>query len=258
MTCRVTYFGTATMLLEIGSVRLLTDPVFDPPGKRYHVLGIAGYRRASPAPPLPDLGPIDAVLLSHDQHGDNLDRSGLEVARRAARIVTTGAGARRLGGLATGLEPWESRDVTGPEGDVVRVTATPARHGPAWLVPLAGPVIGFALEAASFSGVVWISGDTVLFDGIRQIADRFRIRSAFLHVGRATLTPTWPLHYTLTADEAAEVAGIAGGPPCYPVHYDGWSHFREGRSDVERAFEKRGTGALLRWLPRAEAVQIPV
>ena len=36
MNCRITHIGTATMLLEIGSIRLLTDPVFDPPGGNYH------------------------------------------------------------------------------------------------------------------------------------------------------------------------------------------------------------------------------
>ena len=251
MTCRVTFFGTATMLLEIGSVRLLTDPVFDPPGRRYSVLAVAGYRRVLPPPDPSGLGRVDAVLLSHDHHGDNLDDSGLEVARRAGRILTTRAGACRLGGTSQGLEPWEAVEVEGPGGDSVRVTATPARHGPRWLVPLAGPVIGFAVEAPGLAGALWISGDTVLFDGIREVGRRFRVSAAFLHVGRATLAATGPVHYTLTAGEAAEAAGILGGPVCYPVHYDGWSHFREGRSEVEQAFEARGTETSLRWLPRA-------
>ena len=258
MQLRATHLGTATMLLEVGPFRLLTDPVFDPPGATYSVLGIARYRSvATPIRPK-DLGRIDAVLLSHDQHGDNLDREGLAVARTAARILTTTSGAGRLGGAAIGLEPWKSHELASADGARLRITATPAQHGPRLLVSLAGPVIGFALEwEGQERGAVWISGDTVLFDGVREVAKHFRPGSAFLHVGRATLTPTRPVHYTFTADEAAQTARLLGDSAIYPIHYDGWSHFREGRKDVEEAFAREGLSPRLRWLPRGEAAAIP-
>jgi L-ascorbate metabolism protein UlaG (beta-lactamase superfamily) len=256
MQVRVTHFGTATLLLEIGSLRLLTDPVFDPPGTRYSVLGIAGYRRVTDPPEHPGFGRLDAVLLSHDHHGDNLDRSGLAVARTAGTILTTRAGTRRLGGNANGLAPWESTEVRGPGGETVRVTATPAQHGPRWLLPIAGPVIGFVLEWPGQKGPLWVSGDTVLFDGVAEVARRFRPSAVFLHVGRATLAATGPLHYTLSAEEAAEAAELLGRPVCHPIHYEGWSHFREGKADVERAFARRGLSGLLSWLPRGEPVAL--
>ncbi|MBK8596042.1 MAG: MBL fold metallo-hydrolase [Holophagales bacterium] len=256
MTFRATHFGTATVLFEAGSIRLLTDPVFDPPGRRFSVLGVAGYRRVSDPPAPPGPGALDAVLLSHDHHGDNLDVAGRAIAREAGVLLTTTAGARRLGGNAKGLAPWESFEVRGRNGRTIRVTATPAQHGPRWLVPIAGPVVGFVLEGEELDGAVWVSGDTVLFEGLREVARRFPIRTAFLHVGRATLAATGPLHYTLTAEEAAEVAAIFGGACCVPIHYEGWSHFREGKDDVTRAFQRRGLSSRLRWLPRGEAVDL--
>jgi glyoxylase-like metal-dependent hydrolase (beta-lactamase superfamily II) len=60
----VTYVGAATLLLEIGGLRLLTDPALDPAGSEYAVV--------DPALAAAELGHIDAVLLSHDEHFDNL------------------------------------------------------------------------------------------------------------------------------------------------------------------------------------------
>lgn len=49
-----------------------------------------------------DLGPIDAVLLTHDHHADNLDDLGRALLPAAGVVVTTTSGARRLGGATRG------------------------------------------------------------------------------------------------------------------------------------------------------------
>src|SRR5215510_2480520 len=101
-----------------------------------------------PALSLKKLGTIDAVLLSHDQHSDNLDNSGRAFVKKASRVLTTTIGAERLGGRVEGLRPWQSVTL-GPKGASIKITATPARHGPAGIEPLAGDVIGFVLEDGS-------------------------------------------------------------------------------------------------------------
>lgn len=257
MKLTATHLGTATMLLEVGPFRLLTDPVFDPPGRSYGVLGLARYRRLELPRRPADLGRIDAVLLSHDQHGDNLDGQGLEVARGAGAIVTTRAAAARLGRTSVGLVPWQTHELRAADGTRLIITATPARHGPLLLAPLAGPVVGFALEwDGQRRGAAWISGDTVLFEGVRELARRLRVGAAFLHLGRATLRPTGPAHFTFTAEEAVETARLLGDADIHPIHYDGWSHFREGRADVEQAFARRGLEARLRWLPLGKPFEV--
>lgn len=250
----VTHFGTATMLIEIGSLRLLTDPVFDAPGQVYNVMGMARYRRRS----VPGTYPValegcDAVLLSHDHHGDNLDESGRRLLQTAKRCYTTTAAARHLGGLAAGMKPWQQEVLTGSEGERVRITATPAQHGPWFMNPVTGPVIGFILEwEGQRDGALYISGDTVMFGGIEEVARRFRIGTAILHVGRASFAATGALHYTFTAQEAAQAARTLGAPRIFPIHYEGWSHFREGRADVEQSFKRDGLLDRLHFFPLNE------
>lgn len=104
---RITHIGGPTALIEVDGWRLLTDPTFDSPGRRYS-FGWGGMSRkvAGPAIAASDIAPIDAVLLSHDHHGDNLDAAGRALLPSAGVVVTTVSGAKRLGGNAHGLEPW--------------------------------------------------------------------------------------------------------------------------------------------------------
>ena len=77
MQVSLTHIGGPTVLIEVGGWRLLTDPTFDPPGGSYRFgWGTGSLKLTGPAIAAPDLGPIDAVLLSHDHHDDNLDGAG--------------------------------------------------------------------------------------------------------------------------------------------------------------------------------------
>src|SRR5688572_3061828 len=110
MKCRITHIGTATLLLEIGPMRLLTDPTFDPPGGNYNFgFGTSSTKLTAPSISPEDIGDIDAILLSHDQHEDNLDEAGRALLPRAGKVITTNAAAKRLGNNAIGLKPWQSR-----------------------------------------------------------------------------------------------------------------------------------------------------
>src|SRR5262249_13307136 len=74
----LTLVGAPTALIEIGSLRLLTDPTFDPP--RFYQKGPVRYQKISgPALSMEEIGVVDAVLLSHDQPFDNLDDAGRAV-----------------------------------------------------------------------------------------------------------------------------------------------------------------------------------
>jgi L-ascorbate metabolism protein UlaG (beta-lactamase superfamily) len=235
---RLTHIGGPTTLIEVDGWRLLTDPTFDHPGERYNFgWGTSSRKVTGPAIAASDLGPIDAVLLTHDHHGDNLDVAGRALLPSVGVLVTTVPGARRLGGSARGLQPWATTRLEAPARLPIEITATPCRHGPPLSHPIVGDVIGFALRwDGQEHGVFWISGDTVLYDGVRQVADRLRVDIALLHLGGVQFPITGPVRYTMTAQNAVDLCGLVRPRTVIPVHYEGWSHFKQGREAIEREF----------------------
>lgn len=261
----VTFFGTATMLLEVrrGSdvLHLLTDPVFDAPGKRYRVARLEAftYTKLVGASGTPaQLPPIDAVLLSHDHHADNLDAEGRKVAARAGRVLTTIEGARRLQQRATpqaeGLTPWQTTVVSAGALSVT-VTATPARHGPWGTSFFTGPVIGFLLEwEGQQGGGVWISGDTVWYPALHALAGRVGV--AFMHLGAGRFNALPWFRYTMSASDAVKAARVLAPRVVVPIHFEGWSHFSEGRSATEQVFSAAQVPTC--WLTQGERTPVEV
>ena len=259
MNCRIIHIGTATMLLEIGSIRLLTDPVFDPPGGNYHFGYGTGSKKLTPPAMKPeDIGRVDAVLLSHDHHEDNLDRSGRAFLSSAKQILTTVAGAKRLGGQAVGLTSWQSATIQSDDLEI-KVTAVPARHGSLGSHLIVGETTGFVLEwPGQKHGALYISGDSVWFSGLREIAKRFRIGTAILHIGKAGFLSTGPVWFTFSAKEAVRVVKALHPQPVIPIHYEGWKHFREPRIQAERVFLAAEIQDKVQWLPLGEPLDMEI
>jgi L-ascorbate metabolism protein UlaG (beta-lactamase superfamily) len=257
---RITHIGGPTVLIELDGWRLLTDPTFDAPGRRYAFgWGSSSRKLTGPAVPAEQLPPIDAVLLTHDHHGDNLDDAGRELLPSAGVVVTTRSGAGRLGGRAHGLDFWETTRLDAPGRVAIDVTATPCRHGPPLSHPVAGDVIGFALRwEGQAHGVLWISGDTVLDDGVREVASRLTVDTALLHLGGVRFPITGPIRYTMTARDAIALIRLVRPRTAIPIHYEGWKHFQEDPGTIEREFERapEEIRRSIRWLPLGEAVPI--
>ena len=248
---RITYIGGPTALIEAGGLRLLTDPTFDPAGSEYPTAAYTLRKTQGPALGVDDVGEIDAVLLSHDHHFDNLDVSGRAMLASAHKVITTPAGAERLGENAIGLEPWQSLELRTANGERLRVTSTPARHGP----PDGdrGPVTGFVLQPeGEHEAATYVTGDTVWYEGVEEVARRFTIGAVLLFAGAARVRVAGPAHLTFDARDAVELARAIPDAVIAPLHYEGWEHFSEGRAELERAFREAGLASRLRWLPRGE------
>jgi L-ascorbate metabolism protein UlaG (beta-lactamase superfamily) len=125
----VELIGGPTALIEIGGLRLLTDPTFNPPGPQKSGAGVLT-KLTGPARSVEEIGPIDAVLLSHDQHGDNLDDAGRAMLPGARHVISTQLAASRLDAGVTPVAPWQRTTLTRPDGSELIVTAVPAVHGP--------------------------------------------------------------------------------------------------------------------------------
>ena len=241
----MTYIGGPTALIEWDGLRFLTDPTFDPAGSAYPTSEYTLRKTEGPAIEASTVGPIDVVLLSHDHHFDNLDHAGRALLAGARTVLTTQAGASRLGSNASGMVAWERREIRSPEGTVLYVTATPARHGPAG--GDRGPVIGFALTREDASGTVYVSGDTVWYDGVRDVSERFDVRVALLFCGRARVRVAGENDLTMSADDAVQAAQAMALATIVPLHYEGWEHFTQSRADLERAFANAGLSQRLAW-----------
>jgi L-ascorbate metabolism protein UlaG (beta-lactamase superfamily) len=232
----MTLVGGPTMLIDFAGVRLLTDPTFDPPGT-YAAGPVTLTKKSGPAIPPSEIGRIDAVLLSHDQHYDNLDHAGRDFLREVPLVLTTPAGAARLNGASVGLAPWRSTDVPAPAAAPLRVTATPARHGPVGIEPLSGDVTGFVVSTGD-GEAIYVSGDTVWYEGVEEVSRRFDVRAAVIFTGAAE--PRGPFQMTMDTNDAIAVAHAFPGATIVAVHNHGWAHYTESQEDIAASFAALG------------------
>ncbi|GAA3573284.1 MBL fold metallo-hydrolase [Nonomuraea rosea] len=254
---RFTHIGGPTVLIEFGGWRLLTDPTFDPPGRTYSFgWGTSSRKLTGPAVAAADLPAVDAVLLSHVHHGDNLDDAGRALLPAAGAIVTTSSGARALPYPARGLRAGQTTRLEAPGRPPIDITATPCRHGPPLSGPIVGEVIGFALTwPGQEHGPLWITGDTVYHRALRRAAAEIRPGTVLLHLGGVGFPLTGPLRYTMTARQAVRLCAAITPHTVLPVHYEGWQHFRQSREGVERDLRRapKQLSSRFHWLPRGSA-----
>ena len=228
--------GGPTVVLEWAGLTVVSDPTFDPPGE--YPGPVVLRKTAPPTEPSDALGRVDLVLVSHDQHPDNLDDGGRALLARAGRVLSTPAAAGRIAGVV-GLEPWSSVQVPLPGGGSAAVTATPARHGPSGTEEVTGPVTGFHLAADGHPSV-HLTGDTVDLDGVRRVRERLgAVDLVVVHAGAARV-PVLDAVLTFTAEDVVEVARIHDPAAVLVVHADGWAHFSQTHADVGAAMAAAG------------------
>ncbi|MEW2286810.1 MBL fold metallo-hydrolase [Streptomyces sp. NPDC047841] len=257
--CAVTVLGGPTAVIDIGGLRIVSDPTFDDAGPQGYLTKTAG-----PAAGEDAVGPVDAVLVSHEAHPDNLDGRGRAFAQSAPLVLTGPLAAERLGAPAVGLSPWTGHRLPRPDGGGdLTVLAVPAVHGPEDGERDADgnvncEVIGFVLSGRGLP-TVYVSGDNASMRTVAEISRRVPgIDAAVLHAGAARVPAKFdgrPL--SLDSRRAAAAAAVLGVRTVVPAHYDGWAHFSEGLPEIELAFHEAGFSSLLRvaphgvWVPLA-------
>lgn len=251
MSVTIRTVGGPTTVVDIGGRRLLVDPTFDEPRDYDMGGGRVLTKTQGPALSAAEIGSVDAVLLSHDQHADNLDESGRALLADVAVTYTTPLGAERLGGRAVGLAPWDEVSLGS-----LTITAVPALHGPVGTEHLVGPVIGFVLTGAG-EPTVYISGDNASLDVVREISGRFEAIDVAVLFAGAARTPLIDGDLTLGAAAAAEAAMILGEPEVVVVHCDSWAHFSDPCPNVAPVFAAAGLSAILHRPAHGEPVTLP-
>ena len=235
----VRLIGGPTAVIEVGGLRLLTDPSVD--SQRCIVIGNLTQAKAQPQRvPVDEIGPVDAVLLCHYEQGHSVDDSCRRLLSRVPLVMTTVAGAACLGDAARAMPPWYHLSLPRPDGGCLRITGVPAhRHGTDGAAHLAVEVTGFVLSGPD-TPTVYISGDNACLEVSRAVAERCGpIDIALLYAGAARSAPVegYP---TLTGDDAAQAAQIVDAGMVIPVHTEGWAHVTDGIRDLRAAFARHG------------------
>lgn len=215
---RLTWMGHATVLAEIDGARVLFDPVW---GERCSPFPFAGPRRLHPNPlPLGELGPVDAVVISHD-HYDHLDmptiRQLADTGALFAVPLGVGAHLERWGvpaGRITELDWHESVRVAG-----LTLTATPARHFCGRAVR--GHTLWASWVVTGPEHRVFHSGDTGYFPGFAEIGAAYGpFDATMMQIG--AYSEFWPDIHMFPEEGVQAHLDLSAGKPhgaLLPIHW---------------------------------------
>jgi L-ascorbate metabolism protein UlaG (beta-lactamase superfamily) len=260
----VTFVGNATTVIQYGGFTLLTDPNFLRRGDRAHLgYGLTSKRLADPAVTIGELPELDCVILSH-LHEDHWDRVTDRELDQRLPVLTTEAAAVTLRSrgfsAAEALPTWDDRVLV--KGDrQVRITALPARHAPGALQRLLPPVMGTLLEFGPQAGQpdlrIYISGDTLMFEGIGEIARRHPdIDLGIVHLGGTKLLGL--VTVTMTGEQGAHWIETVDCRQVMPVHFDDYTVFRSPLSDFLAEVHVRGLAGRVETVARGAVLPLPV
>ncbi|PBL01924.1 Metallo-hydrolase/oxidoreductase [Armillaria gallica] len=221
----IKHISTASAIFEIDGVNLLTDPFFSPAGTEWDV-GVTVLKNSdTPALGLQDLPPIDAVLLSHEDHPDNLDELGRRLLD--GRKLHPRPGVR-------GIRPWETVPLEAG-GKSFEVTGVPCQHLPG------GECTGFIITAPEFGSTdglpnaIYFSGDTVYFEELGRDARQMPL-------------PDGQLQITMDGKQAARLFREIKADILVPMHYESRGHFTQNGKELAKAFEEEGIQDTVCWL----------
>ena len=259
----VFFVGNATVIIRYAGFTILTDPNFLHAGDHVHLgYGLTATRLTDPAVELEDLPPLDFVLLSH-LHGDHFDRLVERRLNKATPIISTRHATsylQRVGFSKTrALKTWEPIDVDKGEARL-RVTAMPGTHGPGPLGAVLPPVMGSMLEFGRVGERsrlrMYISGDTLVHDRLREIPRRFPdVDVALLHLGG---TRVLGIFVTMDAEQGLEAMRIMDARTTIPIHYNDYSRFESPLEDFRGAVRNAGLEDRVRYLAQGETHEFEV
>ncbi|HEY2902681.1 MAG TPA: MBL fold metallo-hydrolase [Polyangia bacterium] len=240
----LTWIGHATFVLRLGGALVATDPIWST-----RISGVIK-RQAPPGVALQSLPPIDVVTVSHN-HYDHLDLPTLKrIGKKTLFVTPTGNGALlRAAGLpnVVELDWWQSHQV-----GALTITAVPARHWSMRAPWNRNDMLWSGFVFRGPEGAAYHAGDTALFDGFAEIAQRMGpIDWALLPIG--AYEPRWFMEAQhMNPEDAGEAFARLGARQLVAMH---WGTFKltdeplgEPPVRMRQVFEQRGWDPARLWL----------
>ena len=254
----VQFIGTATVLIRFQGFTILTDPNFLHKGDHVHLgYGLHSKRLTNPALDLDQLPPIDLVLLSH-LHEDHFDKLVQEKLAKDTPIVSTRSAAQALGKLGFtrtyGLATWDRLEVEKGQSRL-RISAAPGRHGKAGMQALLPSVMGSVLDFGPDTNApgyrIYISGDTLVYDDLNDIPQRFPgIDLALLHLGGTRILGVFKV--TMDGKDGVQLMQIVQPKHAIPIHYNDYDVFKSPLADFAREVEAAGLAQKVTYLAHGQ------
>jgi L-ascorbate metabolism protein UlaG (beta-lactamase superfamily) len=254
----VRFIGTATVLLQYAGFNVLTDPNFLHQGEQARLgYGLRSRRLTAPALSIEQLPPLDLVVLSH-LHEDHFDRVAAERLDKSVKIATNRQSALRLRGIGfrevRAFRTWESAEIV--KGDYrLRITSMPGKHAPLLLQPMLPTVMGSLLEFGPAAGPavyrIYVSGDTLIHDDLREIPRRYpQIDLGLFHLGG---TRIFGVMLTMDGRQGVEAVRIVAPETAIPIHYNDYDVFKSPLEDFQREVLAAGLEERVQYLRHGES-----
>lgn len=218
----------ATLLVELGDVTLLIDPMLAPVGERDPIPNTPNERR-NPLVPLPDveLDP-DAVVVTHT-HTDHFDEAAAATLDQTLPVFCQPPDVDRITEHGfVDVRPVGS--ATTYQG--IGLTRTDGRHGHGPLAEELGPVSGFVFTATK-EPTVYVAGDTVWCDAVAEALETHDPAAVVLNAGGARFVGSEPV--TMTAEDVRKVKAAVPEATLLAVHMDAINHCLLSREALEAA-----------------------
>jgi L-ascorbate metabolism protein UlaG (beta-lactamase superfamily) len=252
------FIGNATVLIRYAGFTILTDPTFIHMHEKVHLgYGLHATRLTNPAMDIKDLPPIDLVILSHF-HGDHFDQVAISELDKSLPIITTPHAADEL--KVRGfyrldkLERWESVAYI-KDNVYLKITATPARHGPLpfsiFLPQVMGSILDFQTKDNGSLFRIYITGDTLVFEDIKDIPKNYpNIDLALLHLGG---TRVMGVMVTMDSKEGLKMFKIINPKKAIPIHYNDYNVFKSPLEDFQKEIKEAGLESQIHYLSHGES-----
>lgn len=213
----------ATVLVTIGGTTFLVDPLFASPGDLPPIEQTPN-DRPNPLVPMPDVDPShDAVVVTH-RHVDHFDDAATRDLEATVPLFCQPADEDAF--AEDGFTDVRPVDESASFDDVT-IHRTPGRHGHDDWAEKMGPVSGFVFDA---DRTVYLAGDTVWYDGVERILDRFEPDLVVLNGGEARFTTGEPI--TMGVDDVAAVRD-ATDATVVVVHMEAINHCLLSRKTLQ-------------------------